>query len=58
MFQMKLKAKYRSDFKPKRVQNKGGGDSSPARKRHRYPAPVSRQRTMVLGPDMKIHWEG
>jgi hypothetical protein len=35
-----------------------GDHNNRARKKHRFPAPVSRQRVMVLSPDMKIRWEG
>ena len=56
--QIKLKAKYRprgSNLAKKCGIN--GDHNGKARKGIRRPGPVSRLRTMVLCPDMKIRWE-
>jgi len=56
---IKLKAKYRP--RGSNVAKKCGinGDhNNKARKKNRYPHPVSRVRTKVLGSDLKIRWEG
>ncbi len=54
-----LKRKYRAPGSNLAKKCGISGDhNNKARKKHRNPHPVSRQRTMVLGADMKIRMEG
>lgn len=57
MVEIPLKKKYRTAGWAKKL-GAGSNDSGKPRKRNRRPAPVSRQRVMVLSEGRKIRFEG